>query len=206
MPALSEKAMLTASEAAAVTRVPVKQVNRIVDAGLLAGRARGRPGQRLIDSEALVALLVAHRTADTLQPAARRALIETLSRSNPPHVRLEDGVSVDVRRFDVEVKRGVGALGRAGLMVVSDPAVLGGRPCFKGTRIPVHDVAEMLDNGDPPEAVLAAYSRLKPAQLAAARLYAEAYPRRGRPPGPTLRRVAQPTVTGSLRLEDLPPV
>ena len=64
---------------------------------------------------------------------------------------------------------------------IIDGGLLSGAPRFKGTRITVHDIAEMLANGDRASAIPAAYPMLSEAQVAAAAIYAEAYPRRGRP-------------------------
>ena len=64
-------------------------------------------------------------------------------------------------------------------MVEAREAVLGGTPCFRGTRIPVHDIAAMLANGDSVAALQAAYPGLTEAQIRAAPLYVAAYPRRG---------------------------
>ena len=66
-------------------------------------------------------------------------------------------------------------------MIAADEAVLGGAPCIAGTRMPAHDIAEMLGNGDGAESILTAYPALTEAQIEAANLYARAYPRRGRP-------------------------
>jgi hypothetical protein len=46
----------------------------------------------------------------------------------------------------------------------------------------VHDVADMLANGDTPAAIHAAYPQLTLDQIGLAPDYASAYPRRGRPP------------------------
>ena len=53
----------------------------------------------------------------------------------------------------VEVERGLSRLARAREAIAVYNAVLSGTPCVKGTRIPAHDIAEMLDNGDRIEAV-----------------------------------------------------
>ena len=65
-------------------------------------------------------------------------------------------------------------------MVVSDPEILSGTPCFRGTRIPVYHIAWMVANGDEIPAILEAYPRLDEEQVEAAILYAKAYPFRGR--------------------------
>ncbi len=40
------------------------------------------------------------------------------------------------------------------------PGVCGGKPCFRGTRIPVSVVLDFLGSGEPLESVLAAYPEL----------------------------------------------
>jgi uncharacterized protein (DUF433 family) len=59
--------------------------------------------------------------------------------------------------------------------------VLDGAPVFKGTRISVHDIADMLANGDGPAAIVKAYPQINKEAVRLAAVYALAYPRRGRP-------------------------
>ena len=59
--------------------------------------------------------------------------------------------------------------------------MLSGTPCVSGTRIPAHDIAEMLANGDGIGALRDTWPVLTEEQIEAAVLYARAYPRRGRP-------------------------
>ncbi|MCU0893552.1 MAG: hypothetical protein MUD06_04385 [Rhodospirillales bacterium] len=54
---------LTASEACVVTGMPLKQVHRIIDAGLLDGRVETRKGTRVIVGSGLLGLKLAHVTA-----------------------------------------------------------------------------------------------------------------------------------------------
>jgi uncharacterized protein (DUF433 family) len=56
--------------------------------------------------------------------------------------------------------------------VVVDPAVMGGAPCIRGTRIPVVTVLGMLAGYDFPGSVLPDYPELSPADLRAAVGYA----------------------------------
>jgi uncharacterized protein (DUF433 family) len=67
-------------------------------------------------------------------------------------------------------------------MVVEDPEIRGGEPCIKGTRIGVYEIADMLDQGASEAEILEGYPSLKRYQLELAKTYAQAYPRRGRPP------------------------
>jgi uncharacterized protein (DUF433 family) len=90
-------------------------------------------------------------------------------------------------------------------MVTSDPAIMGGAPCFAGTRIPVHDIADMLANGDTAEGLAVAYPQLSADRVRLASIYATAYPRKGRPPVKPAWRKGTPTNSKTLSIDDLPP-
>ena len=187
-----EESVLSANEAACVTGVPLKQVHRIIDAGLLGDSVKSRKGTRVILKHALVGLKLAHETTEILTLEGRRRLVRHVLDDPEARTVREDAVSVDVRPMKNDVKRGITSLEKARKMILSDKDILGGAPCFKGTRIAVHDIAEMLANGDQVAAILAAYPMLTEVQVTAAAIYAEAYPRRGRPrQQPEWRRAKQ---------------
>ena len=196
--------MLTANEAASVTRVPLKQVHRIIDAGLLRGRVETRRGSRVIVGSGLIGLRLAWLTADTLTPAARRRIVETAIANDAAMVVLDDPLKVDLKPIAAEVKTGLSRLRKAKAMVVRDPRILGGLPVFVGTRVLVHDVADMLANGDSVEAIHAANPQLTVDQIGLAAEYALAYPRRGRPPANPAWRAAPAKSSRAIRLDDLP--
>lgn len=56
--------------------------------------------------------------------------------------------------------------------IVADPAVLGGKPCIRGTRISVAFVLELLAGGASREDILRAYPQVSEEGLAAALTYA----------------------------------
>jgi uncharacterized protein (DUF433 family) len=194
---------LTASEAASVTGVPLKQVHRIIDAGLLTGRIETHRGSRRIIGSGLVGLKLAYMTADTLTMEARRRIIGRVLADPTPRTVSDQLVTVEVQPIEAEVAQGLDALEKAKSMVSNDKGIMGGTPCVAGTRVPVHDIADMLANGDDPAAILAAYPQLGPEQLELASIYTAAYPRRGRPPGKPARRAVRGT-SRTLRLDELP--
>jgi uncharacterized protein (DUF433 family) len=53
-----------------------------------------------------------------------------------------------------------------------DPNVCHGQPCFKGTRIMVYLVLELLEAGETPRQILKSYPRLTPEAIRAALHYA----------------------------------
>jgi len=56
--------------------------------------------------------------------------------------------------------------------IVTDPAVLGGKPCVRGTRLSVEFLLELLASGGTPETILAAYPQMSREGLSAAFHYA----------------------------------
>jgi uncharacterized protein (DUF433 family) len=67
-------------------------------------------------------------------------------------------------------------------MIVSDPEVMRGTPVYRGTRIPVHAIADMLAQGATLQEILEGYPALTREAVELAPVYAKAFPRRGRPP------------------------
>jgi uncharacterized protein (DUF433 family) len=55
-----------------------------------------------------------------------------------------------------------------------DPAVCGGRPCIRGTRMRVSDVVDLMAAGETRESILSDYPYLQDADISAALAYASA--------------------------------
>lgn len=56
--------------------------------------------------------------------------------------------------------------------ITSDPKIMLGKPCFKGTRIAVHIVLEKVAFGETNDEIILAYPRLTEESIRAALLYA----------------------------------
>lgn len=56
--------------------------------------------------------------------------------------------------------------------IVCNPAILGGKPCIKGTRISVEFILELVASGASRDDILASYSHLKEKDVEQALLYA----------------------------------
>ena len=92
-------------------------------------------------------------------------------------------------------------LRRARRLVVSDPEILGGDPVFRGSRVPVHLIAELVAKGAKPAELIESYPRLTAEMIRLAPLYAAACPLhrlrrkqpwRDRPPVRRVRRRLDP--------------
>lgn len=115
-----------------------------------------------------------------------------------------DPLKVDLKPIAAEVKAGFARLRKAKATVARDSDILGGQPVFAGTRVPVHDVADMLANGDTADAIHSAYPQLTLDRIGLAADYALAYPRRGRPPVKPVWRTAPAKSSRTVRFDDLP--
>ena len=114
-----------------------------------------------------------------------------------------DFVVIDARPAARAVRLGLSRLSKARGIVSSTPDVLGGTPVFKGTRIPVHHIADMLANGDRSAAILKAFPHLDEEKIRLAAIYALAYPPRGRPRTKSSRRSRPPKASETLAFDDL---
>ena len=89
-------------------------------------------------------------------------------------------VKVDLQEPRRDLAASLRALRRARSLIVTDPEILGGDPVFRGTRVPVHVIAAMLEQATEAE-ILKAYPRITVEMVRLALAYAQAYPIRGRP-------------------------
>jgi len=196
--------LMTANEAASVTGVPLRQVHRIIDAGLMGTAVKRRDKARLLTPTALVGLKLAHEMADVLTLRSRRAVVATSIRLPKQSMIRTDLIVIDARPAARAVRAGLSQLSKACRIVSSAPDVLGGTPVFKGTRIPVHDIADMLANGDRPAAIMKAFPQLDQDKIRLAAIYALAYPPRGRPRTKP-RRSRPPKSSETLAFDDVAP-
>jgi uncharacterized protein (DUF433 family) len=83
-------------------------------------------------------------------------------------------------------------------LIVEGDAIQGGAASFRGTRILVHQIGDLLAQGADEAELRADYPRLTPAMLAAP-IYARAHSRRGRPKAPAWRKGVAASASGKQR-------
>ena len=112
----------------------------------------------------------------------RRKVFHALAEAPRNTVSLEGGlIKIDLREPRRALAASLRDLRRARHLVVSDPQILGGDPVFRGTRVPVHMIAELVAQGSTPAELIEGYPRLTAEMIRLAPVYAAAYPLRGRP-------------------------
>jgi uncharacterized protein (DUF433 family) len=176
----------TPAQAAVVTGLPLAAVHKAIDSRLIRPRTArsGATVRRLLTKEQLIFLQLEAEGLRLLPVGTRREIAESIQRSpKTEKLRVANGTALLIeigsarRRIESHLKQ----LARIEEMVVSDPEIMRGTPVFKGTRIPVDLVAEMLAQGATAEEILEGYSTLNKEKIAIAPLYMRAFPRRGRP-------------------------
>jgi len=175
--------LYTPAEAGVVSGLKLKAVHNAIDKRIVtpAGGVK-RAAPRLLTGEDLVRLRVWRGVGAALSTERRHRLFTAIAaKPTARTVKADELLIVDVGEARRQVGRGVRDLEAAEAMVARDKATLGGEPVFKGTRIPVHGVAAMLDAGASAEDILSGYPRLTGRMLDLARIWVAAHPRRGRP-------------------------
>ncbi|MQX41720.1 DUF433 domain-containing protein [Sinorhizobium meliloti] len=192
MPAVAE--MLKASEAAVVSRVSLRDVNRVINEHILpdafVSLDNGRhvlagacslivfyfeSARRLTSEERLFAI----RTAEVRLAKARTLPWAALLRED--WTVQHEFLTIDLMPFMRSASERLDDLAAAREIVTASPDVLGGTPVIRATRVPVYDVAASVAAGHSVESILEAWPSLDPEKIRLASIYAEANPLRGRP-------------------------
>lgn len=179
---------LTAAEAAIAAGVTVSDVNRVIDRKILPGGLYSTTEIRTFRKEACLFIAFYYETAEWLTSAARlKAIRDSFVHDHSwlelRECKIEESRSVWISWSHIweDVDRRFKELEEARQMVVEDPEILQGTPVIRGTRIPVYDVASLVDSETPIEELSELYPRLNREQFALAAIYAKANPQRGRP-------------------------
>ena len=172
--------LFTPTEAAVLTGLSLKAVNNAIDKKTIS-TVPGEEGGRLLDARALVSLSIERRlSAGIAMLELRRKVFDALAKAPRNVVSLEGGlIKIDLREPRRALAASLRDLRRARRLAISDPEILGGDPVFRGTRVPVHLVAELVAHGSKPAELIEGYPRLTAEMIRLAPVYAAAYPLRG---------------------------
>ena len=176
----------TPAQASAVANLPLPAVHKLIERRLIRPRRlrTGRSIQRMLSREQVLYLRLEAEGVRLLPMAARRAIAKKIE-SSPEidTVILAEGPAliIQVKSVRLELEQDLRRLQRAENMIVSDPEIMRGTPVYRGTRIPVELIADMLIQGAKPEEILEGYPALDKERVELAPLYVQAFPRHGRP-------------------------
>jgi uncharacterized protein (DUF433 family) len=212
-------AAASVAEIAFIAGLTDREINRLVDEDVLRAPLVLRvDGRRFAPLTAPFASFY-FSASDNLTRTARISVIDTLTRRLLDRPDLDACLALSghaLRNFDWSVQfdaltvvltsyvetasRRAGRVSEAGRHVAEDPQILGGAPCFAGTRVSVANVLAAKQQGMTLCELQEAWPFLTAQLLEDADVYMKAHPRPGRPrrlgdvlpqPGPASRKVVR---------------
>jgi uncharacterized protein (DUF433 family) len=176
--------MSTPTEAAALTGLSLKAIQKAIDERAVPFRVVRQHGKskRYLENMSLICLRLEAEGLNQLPLQMRRRIFRAVIESpRKPKLRVSEVLLVDVDKARKGLATKLRELRRAERMVVSNPAIMTGTPVIRGTRVPVHVIAELRMAGTSSKDILQGYPSLRDEQISLAELYAKAHPKRGRP-------------------------
>ena len=176
----------TPSQVSAVTGLPLPAVHKAIEYKLIRPK-RVREGhfvQRLLSRSQAVYLRMEAKGLRSLPLAERRQVARAVEQDAgiDAMLRAEGSVIlIQCKSARHEVETALRRLAEATRMVESDPEIMRSAPVYRGTRIPVHAIADMLMQGATVAEILEGYPALTRANVELAPMYVQAFPSRGRP-------------------------
>jgi len=182
--------LLTPAEAAAVADVPVKAVYKTVAERLPKTSLIRRAGQTYLTPAAVICVRLDYELPKDVPVKVRRFVYRKFKDGGSG--RVEYGTKlfsyvIDTRLTASAITKRMRRYRKAINLIVGDPEIQGGAATFKGTRLLVHHIAALLNQGVPEKELREDYPNLTQGMIEAARIFAQAHPRRGRPRKPGWR-------------------
>jgi uncharacterized protein (DUF433 family) len=182
---------LNRREAAMLADVSLRSVDKAIEEKVVRP-SRAKAQATLIDRGDVLAIALFARAEVPLSRSTKRRINEWIH-GFPSEEAFEETKELLlsdllVLRLDAEFGQLAGRLRRylerRKSHIDTSPEIQGGEPVITGTRLPVRSVAERLRRGDPIASLAEDYPGIPMDAFEAARVYAEAHPRRGRPARP----------------------
>ncbi len=186
MPAAIHNDAYTPSQVSAITGLPLPAVHKAIEYNLIRPKLvrQGHSVQRLLSRSHALYLRMEAKGLRSLPLAERRQVARAIEKDPGIDALFvsEGGVIViQCKSARKDVAAGLRRLAEATRMVESDAETMRGAPVYKGTRIPVHTIVDMLSQGASVEEILEGYPALTREKVELAPMYVKAFPRRGRP-------------------------
>jgi uncharacterized protein (DUF433 family) len=198
---LATDAFVSTSVAAYIAGLNDRQMNRVFDEHLVPDSLlrQDGPTRRFARLGSAFAAFY-FETDQILQANARRQMVEELllrvAKLDAPAELIalqrlpkglnwkvaQPGIEIDLLPFIKRAFDRARQVDAANALVSTDLEVLNGTPCFAGTRVPIETVLASLGKGIHTDRLQGAYQFLTDRHIAAAQVYAQVHPRRGRPP------------------------
>jgi uncharacterized protein (DUF433 family) len=176
----------TPSQIVAVTGLPLPAVHKAIEYKLIRPKRirEGHLVQRLLSRSQAVYLRMEAKGLRSLPLATRRQVARAIEEDpGIDSMVMSEGsvILIQCKSARKEVDSGLRRLAEATRMVESDPEIMRGAPVYRGTRIPVHAIADMLGQGATLAEILEGYPALTREKVELAQMYVKAFPIKGRP-------------------------
>jgi len=181
--------LLSRREAAELAGVSLTAVDKAIEQKAI--RPIRRHGSVGIPVEEIAPLIVICRVGVPLPTQAKRKIRDWLvsEQEIPRELALSDALVVRWSDEFAAILRGARQYAEhRAEFIETDPAVKGGEPVIRGTRLTARAVLARLAGGDSLSDLAADYPDIDPLAFEVAALYARTHPLRGRPPRPRPRR------------------
>jgi uncharacterized protein (DUF433 family) len=180
-------ALLTRREAAEIGRFPLGAIDKAIEQGVL--RPKRAAGKPLFPAHEVGLLVLLRQVEVQLPLRAKRRLRAWLADCGAEAVGSEFELSKALRVAMTEdvaqaIERADEYVRLRDQYVERNPAIMGGEPVIRGTRIPVRTVASLIEQGEAREVMREDYPQVPEEAYAVAVLWTHANPRRGRPARP----------------------
>jgi len=179
------------AEISAVTGASVKAVYKAIGERLPRGVSVRHNRQRYLTRWGAVCFVIDREMPKDVPLSVRRQLYANiLDHKASSRVQFDRGILsyvVDVKTVAERVDHDLARYRDAMQLIVEDDEIQGGAATFQGTRILVHQIADLIEQGADEAELRQDYPRLTSEMIAAAPIYARAHPRRGRPRKPVWR-------------------
>src|SRR5712691_3835281 len=144
-------------EAAAVSGAPLAAIQKAITTRKIPARVIGPAKRRQLDETVLLAFALIEALPAALRlslGAAYQLLRRTPSGSGASELVIGEVVRIDAGKALAAARRRLALYDRARQIIVSDPAIMGGMPTIRGTRITAQSILGRLESGDSVESVL----------------------------------------------------
>ncbi len=189
MPGTADTPMLARREAVEIAHVPLGALDKAIEQNIVTVHKRRDHSWLRSDDVGVVALL--QKTALPLPITVKRKIrrwvreTEPYRTGNGTELQISDALIV---RWSPDISETVHAAESYARLreqwIEINPAIKGGEPVIRGTRVGVRAVAQRLDSGDTIATLTDDYPQIPAEAFQTAYTYARAHPRRGRPARP----------------------
>lgn len=179
--------LLTRREAAEISGVSLKAIDKAIEQGVLKPKRSG--GKPLLPAHEVGLLVLLRQVEVQLPLKIKKELRKWVSNVGPQAVGAELALSAALRvSMTEDVAQAIDLAEEYVRLrdryVEQNPAVMGGEPVIRGTRVPVRTVAHLIEHGETREIMREDYPRVPEEAYEMAVIWAHATPRRGRPGRP----------------------